>query len=368
MSRIKYNVNDLLYDIENTINGIGEDLTYTDIYDNIKEARFEEDDTLSQGVWTHDLQVPNWELVEELSVEAIKNKSKDLQIIGWLVESLVILDEFEGISNGIHILNEFIKKYWDNCYPLSQNKDANVDQKLRILEWIYETAYRRSNLIQIFGDNSFSIYNYEYAIAINNNILKNPKNKSQILESARKSNIKFIEDINTIIENIEQSEIDNLSNNIYNINNNIADLKTTLLEKTNNNRAFTKLIDNINTINRLISKRYHNNEQTKGNITDNNIETNSNEQIMNDTDTENNNNKQVETNVKSFDIKALNREEIYKLLNELYLLLKEVDKHSPSPYLLNLILEWKDKTLLDIINDVKTGNTESHQLLKMLLS
>ena len=324
MSRIKYNVNDLLYDIDNTLNGIGEDLTYTDVYDNIKKARFEEDDTLSQGVWTHDLQVPNWELVEELSVEAIKNKSKDLQIIGWLVESLVLLDKFEGISNGIHILNEFIKKYWNNCYPLLQNNDASIEQKLRILEWIYETIYRRSNLIQIFGDDSFSIYNYEYAIAINNNILKNPKNKSQILESARKSNIKFIEDINKVIENIDQSEIDNLINSIHNINSNIANLKNTLLEKTNNDRAFTKLINNINIINKLISKRYKNStennskQQITENTDENNVDNNSNKQIINNTIIENNN-KPVEINTIG-NIKSLNREEIYKLLNELYLL------------------------------------------------
>ena len=98
---------------------------------------------------------------------------------------------------------------------------------------------------------------------------------------------------------------------------------------------------------------------------------NNNNIIVGNTNIANNNIKEKEQiieNKNSLKIKSLNREEIYKLLNELYLLLKEVDKHSPSPYLLNLILEWKDKTLLEIINDVKIGNTESHQLLKMLLS
>ncbi|MBR1944141.1 MAG: type VI secretion system ImpA family N-terminal domain-containing protein [Alphaproteobacteria bacterium] len=425
MSRIKYNVNDLLNDINGTLNGIGEDLTYTDFYDNIKNARFEEDNTLSQGVWSRDLQVPNWELVESLSVEAIQNKSKDLQIIGWLIESLVVLDKFEGISKGICILNEFIKKYWDICYPLlpdnntnieqnlvlpkrnisntnqeqndnsevnhnltnsidnssdvsqssmishnnqsnvnqrltiSQSNISDVNQKVRILEWIYETVYRRFNLIDLFGENSFSLYNYEYAIAINTSIIQNPNNKAQIIESARKSNIKFIEDINNIIENIDQSEIDKLYISINEINQNISDLKITLLEKNNTDRAFTKLHNNIKILEKLLSKR------------NNNMKGNNNNIIVGNTNIANNNIKEKEQiieNKNSLKIKSLNREEIYKLLNELYLLLKEVDKHSPSPYLLNLILEWKDKTLLEIINDVKIGNTESHQLLKMLLS
>ena len=367
MARVQYNINDLLKYIENAPNGIGEDLTYTNIYDDIKQARFEEDSNLSQGVWEHELKIPNWELVEQLSVDAIQNKSKDLQIVGWLVESLVILDKFEGISTSINILNEFIKKYWDNCYPVSDD-----NYKLRIIEWIYETVYRRSLLIPILGNNSFSLYDYEYALELNKNILKNPNNKNQILESANKNNIKFLEDINEIINNIDSNKIIKLNKNIENIKQNLDNFKNTIEEKLNNNRAFTKLINNIEIIEKLLSKRnINNNDNIVENINDNdsnddtlkeNINNYSNDNVKNESS-----NNTAECNSININ-KSLSREEIYKLLNSLYLLLKEVDKHSPSPYLLNLILEWKDKTLLEIINDVKTGNTESHQLLKMLLN
>ncbi len=92
------------------------------------------------------------------------------------------------------------------------------------------------------------------------------------------------------------------------------------------------------------------------------LSTDNKNSIKNSSDNVLNNNTQ-QNNINT----SLSRNDIYKLLNSLYLLLKEVDKHSPSPYLLNLILSWEDKTLLEIILDVKTGNTESHQLLKMLL-
>ena len=455
MVRIKYNISDLLNDINNKNNYIGEDLTYTSTYDDIKKARFEEDSTLSQGVWKHELQVPNWELVEQLSVEAIQNTSKDLQIIGWLIESLVILDNFAGIAMGICILNEFIKKYWDICYPLLDNNSSDNDQKLRILEWIYETVHRRSLLLPILGPDSFSIYNYEYALEINANILKNPNNKNQILESANKNNIKFLEDINNIIINIDEKEIIKLNDNINNIKKNINNLQSTLVEKINNDRVFTKLVKNINIIETLISKRKTNtiikdknnssNQKFSGNIEHNNVNISNNEEVINknikqidennnitidnfennnskiisssktvinsmesvsnesiinnvleDTEADSNNDtnnhytelrklstenkNSIKNSIKNSSDNVLNnntqqnnintslsRNDIYKLLNSLYLLLKEVDKHSPSPYLLNLILSWKDKTLLEIILDVKTGNTESHQLLKMLL-
>ncbi len=401
MARIQYNISNLLIDIPDTLNGIGEDLTYTSIYDDIKNARFEEDATLSQGIWEHELQLPDWKLVEKLSVDATQNKSKDLQIIGWLIESSTILDKFAGISNGIVMLNEFIKKYWDTCYPLLEDKTSNNDQKLRILEWIYETIYRRSNLLPLFGYDSFSLYNYEYALELNATVLKNPSSKNQILESAQRNNIKLIEDINSIINNIDIKKIEKLNKNINNIKDNINELKNTLIEKTNSNRCFTKLINNIMNIEKLLSKRkinnsVVNNEETdskmindnnnrkkmntmnrndiKENITTNNNDITNNIEYTNISDdniVDKINNNILETTSNSTIIcnnKPVNRDEIYNMLNNLYLLLKEIDKHSPSSYLLNLILEWKDKTLLEIINDAKTGNTESHQLLRMLLS
>jgi hypothetical protein len=62
------------------------------------------------------------------------------------------------------------------------------------------------------------------------------------------------------------------------------------------------------------------------------------------------------------------REQIYDQIAQLAQQLKEIEKHSPSHYMLELVVSWKSKTLLAIINDLKSGTSEAHELLKILLN
>ncbi len=67
-------------------------------------------------------------------------------------------------------------------------------------------------------------------------------------------------------------------------------------------------------------------------------------------------------------IKSLERDSIYDEINNLAQKLAVIEKHSPSSYILNLVVSWKNKSLLEIIDDIKTGTSESHKLLKFLVS
>ena len=346
MARLKYEIRDLLNDIQGSANRIGEDLTYTSVYDDIKQARFEEDDQLSQGIWERDRVKADWELVETLSVKAIQKQSKDLQIVGWLLESLLILDNFKGIAIGIDILSRFIQQYWNTCYPILDDGKSDNEQKLRILEWIYESIYRRSLLIPILGNNTFSLYNYEYALDLKSTILQNPQQADSILDSAKSSNIKTIDDINNIVQQTDQSVVDQLFMHIDDIYNNINNLKQVLKDQIENDKAFTKLLNNLDKIRQLLKHKKENKltvEQSSTEVKPSN-------------------------NILYIDNSIFNRNDIYNAIEKLSKMLEAVDKHSPSPYLLFLVLSWKDKTLLEIMNDLKTGNSEAHQLLKIMLS
>ena len=45
----------------------------------------------------------------------------------------------------------------------------------------------------------------------------------------------------------------------------------------------------------------------------------------------------------------------------------EIDPHSPAPYLLELIVSWEHKKLLQIVSDINEGKSEAHDLLKLLV-
>ena len=63
-----------------------------------------------------------------------------------------------------------------------------------------------------------------------------------------------------------------------------------------------------------------------------------------------------------------NRDNLYSAIDEITKQLQQIDKHSPTPYLLKLVVSWKDKNLLEIMNDLRQGETEAHLLLRRLLS
>src|SRR5687768_7221535 len=65
----------------------GEWLRYEGTYDRIQEARRQDDLTLPQGIWKTAQKRANWQTVEALCIEALRARSKDLQVAAWLLEA-----------------------------------------------------------------------------------------------------------------------------------------------------------------------------------------------------------------------------------------------------------------------------------------
>ena len=81
-------------------NPSGEDLRYAPIYDQIKEARRQEEESV-QGEWMHEVKKADYPLVIKFATEAIATKSKDLQIAAWLTDALLRIEGFAGVKQGL---------------------------------------------------------------------------------------------------------------------------------------------------------------------------------------------------------------------------------------------------------------------------
>ncbi len=105
-------------------NPCGENLRYEPIYDEIKEAR-REDDQLDQGEWQTSVKVADWPLVIQLCTEVLTDKSKDLQIAIWLLEGLIVREGLEGLITGLQVINGLLENFWDNVYPEIEEDDLD---------------------------------------------------------------------------------------------------------------------------------------------------------------------------------------------------------------------------------------------------
>lgn len=114
-------------------NPSGLNLRYDPVYEKVKEARREEDD-LPQGEWSHAVKVADSALVVRLTVEALSNKSKDLQLAVWLAEALLREDGAGGLREGLDLLQALIQNFWDTLYPLAE--DGDLELRAAPLNWV----------------------------------------------------------------------------------------------------------------------------------------------------------------------------------------------------------------------------------------
>ena len=126
------NIDDLLQPIPGE-NPAGKDLRYEPVYDQIKEARREEDET-PQGDWTRERKLAEWPVVIKLASEAISKQSKDLQLAAWLTEALLKQEGMAGLRGGLTLVQGLLEKYWDTLYPEIEDGDAEL--RAAPLSWV----------------------------------------------------------------------------------------------------------------------------------------------------------------------------------------------------------------------------------------
>lgn len=112
----------------------GDDLSYSTLFDQIREARRSDDPNLAQGEWEQTLKVAEWSKVSRLCEEALARQSKDLQLIVWYTEALTHTQGFAGTSFGLRVLEAWMQQYWDSGYPELDPHD--LDERIGKVEWL----------------------------------------------------------------------------------------------------------------------------------------------------------------------------------------------------------------------------------------
>lgn len=96
-----------------------EDISSNSLYYKIKDARSAartaERNKLQEAQGTTAKE--NWEVVYELGLNITISHSKDLEIVTWLLESLLRKFGFTGLWQGFRLIKELVLIFWDELYP-----------------------------------------------------------------------------------------------------------------------------------------------------------------------------------------------------------------------------------------------------------
>jgi type VI secretion system protein ImpA len=122
-------------------------LRHDSVYQQIAEARREDDPSLPQGIWEQAPKRADWALVEHLCQEALTQRSKDLQITAWLTEAWLRRRGLPGLIDGLQLMTALLEQYWDGLYPRMEQNDA--EYRLAPFVWLNKHGAIALGTVQI---------------------------------------------------------------------------------------------------------------------------------------------------------------------------------------------------------------------------
>ncbi len=233
-------------------NPSGENLRFSALYDEIREARRADED-LPLGQWQTELKISDFPKVISLSTSALTNQSKDLQIATWLAEALVKVHGFTGLRDSLKLMSGLQDKFWETLYP--EIDEGDMEGRANAVAWMDSNAAFAVKSAPIIGGAGYSYADFEdskrYDIPDNIDTLdstdqaryrelqaeadqKNKVTTSRWSKAKSVSKRAFYEELNVAIEEcrIEIAELNRVIEEKYDINQapGLNNLKKTLDE------------------------------------------------------------------------------------------------------------------------------------------
>jgi type VI secretion system protein ImpA len=107
----------------------GDDLEYdADFLQLERDAQGKPERTMGDSV--QPAEPPQWRQIEQ-STTALLQRSKDLRITHFLLQSALALNGFSGLANALTLINDLLIRYWPSLYPQLDADDDN-DPTVRI--------------------------------------------------------------------------------------------------------------------------------------------------------------------------------------------------------------------------------------------
>jgi type VI secretion system protein ImpA len=107
----------------------GDDLEYdADFLQLAREAEGKPERTMGNAV--QPAQPPQWQLIQQTSAELLQ-RSKDLRIANYHLQSSIALQGIAGLENGLSLIHELLRQYWPGLHP-QLDADDNNDPTIRI--------------------------------------------------------------------------------------------------------------------------------------------------------------------------------------------------------------------------------------------
>lgn len=163
----------------------GTDVSFSDTFDHIREARREDDRSLAQGEWETSLKVAQWPRVKELTEAILAEQSKDMQVAAWYTEAMTRLSGFAGLAAGLQVLDTIVNDFWEFAYPAHDPDD--LEERAGKIEWLNKQMplVIREIPLTTLTTGGYSWLKWEESRAVDNLGLKNPEARERAVAGGK---------------------------------------------------------------------------------------------------------------------------------------------------------------------------------------
>lgn len=115
----------------------GPSLRYEPDFDRLRELRREDDTSLPTGVWKAEVKRSDWAALERLASEILQSRSKDLMVAAWLGEAWLHRQVPDGLSRALGLVAGLCERYPEALHP--QAEEGDQSWRVTPLDWLART-------------------------------------------------------------------------------------------------------------------------------------------------------------------------------------------------------------------------------------
>ncbi len=376
--RAKYTVEMLLTPIKGS-QACGASLRHELIYDKIREARREDDGTLSRGVWQFELKQADWGDVEKLAGDALMKQSKDLQIAGWVGESWMMMGGLAGLSQSLDLIGGLCEKFWPCLYP--EIDDGDMEYRSQFFDWYDQNLSQRLVGLPIaeeeFVDYPFTLADWLSAIHFETAVKRSP-DASKMIQRAESKGQATIKRLQALLRQVPhetiQEKLDVLKIISQKFQGFMGVLNTLMPDSTVAFNQFKPALDDMIRVYKTeIDNRPAMVAATIPSIDKSQMEEdvwnslgdNSEEGSSSKTKSESSKYTQG-SSLSELTSGELTRERAYAHLSEIADYFQRVDPHNPAAPILQRLVSWQNKPLMDIFAEMGSTPEELMAFMKFI--
>jgi type VI secretion system protein ImpA len=362
--RAKYSVDMLILPIKRE-NPCGQSLRHDPLYDKIREARREDDDTVSRGVWQFELKRADWYEVETLGGDALISQTKDLQVAGWVGESWIMLGGLPGVSRSLNLISRLCEQYWPNLYPEIESEE--MEYRSQFFDWYDQNLTQRLVSLPVaeeeYVDYPFTLADWMSALHFEVAI-KRSNDPGKLIQKSESKGQPVLKRLQGILRQVPRSVLQDKIKSLQSLSQDFQTFMTLLNSlMPNSTVAFNQFKPALTEMIRIYETEINQRPVPINSSTSESLSQEAEPYPIPIFEEQENDTASIANTSSS---QGLSPAKAYAQIAEIADYFQQTDPHNPASQILRRVVSWQNKSFMDILTEMGSSPEELVAFMKFM--